>query len=121
VDADEQDGGGGSGGHLFFLYRLRPEVIEALAGQFALLGPVSGAHFNPVVTLAEWWTARRGGTGVNAREVAVYVPSQIAGAIAGAILADAMFGEPLVKWSTHTVPPGTCCWERSWRPPGWSC
>ncbi|MFF0131711.1 aquaporin [Streptomyces mirabilis] len=66
-----------------------------------LLGPVSGAHFNPVVTLAEWWTARRGGAGVNAREVAVYVAAQIVGAIAGAILADAMFGEPLVKWSTH--------------------
>ncbi|MGW1712452.1 aquaporin [Streptomyces sp. NPDC002156] len=67
-----------------------------------LLGPVSGAHFNPVVTLAEWWTARRGGgVGVTAREVAVYVPAQIVGAIAGAILADAMFGEPLVEWSTH--------------------
>ncbi|MFD9324405.1 aquaporin [Streptomyces sp. NPDC060065] len=66
-----------------------------------LLGPVSGAHFNPVVTLAEWWTARRGGAGVTPREVAVYVPAQIVGAIAGAILADAMFAEPLVKWSTH--------------------
>ncbi|MGW1675093.1 aquaporin [Streptomyces sp. NPDC002324] len=66
-----------------------------------LLGPVSGAHFNPVVTLAEWWTARRGGPGVTPREVAVYLPAQIVGAIAGAILADAMFAEPLVKWSTH--------------------
>jgi glycerol uptake facilitator-like aquaporin len=66
-----------------------------------LLGPVSGAHFNPVVTLAEWWTARRGGAGVTLREAAVYLPAQIVGAIAGAILADAMFGEPLVKWSTH--------------------
>ncbi|MGP4048838.1 aquaporin [Streptomyces sp. 2A115] len=66
-----------------------------------LLGPVSGAHFNPVVTLAEWWTARRGGAGVTLREAAVYVPAQIVGAIAGAILADAMFGKPLVEWSTH--------------------
>ncbi|MFF3346634.1 aquaporin [Streptomyces sp. NPDC002779] len=66
-----------------------------------LLGPVSGAHFNPVVTLAEWWTARRGGDGVTAREAAVYVPAQVVGAIAGAILADAMFGKPLVEWSTH--------------------
>ena len=31
----------------------------------------------------------------------MYVPAQTVGAIAGAILADAMFGEPLVKWSTH--------------------
>ncbi|MFF0000549.1 aquaporin [Streptomyces avermitilis] len=66
-----------------------------------LLGPVSGAHFNPVVTLAELWTARRGGAGVTLREAAMYVPAQIVGAIAGAILADAMFGKPLVEWSTH--------------------
>ncbi|MFE1444233.1 aquaporin [Streptomyces sp. NPDC058739] len=66
-----------------------------------LLGPVSGAHFNPVVTVAEWWSTRRTGGGVTAREIGVYVPAQIAGAIAGAILADAMFGEPLVEWSTH--------------------
>lgn len=31
----------------------------------------------------------------------MYVPSQIGGAIAGAVLADAMFGRPLVEWSTH--------------------
>ncbi|MFJ8567591.1 aquaporin [Streptomyces sp. NPDC093514] len=76
-------------------------TVFGLGVLIALLGPVSGAHFNPAVTLAEWWTARRGGAGVTARELAVYVPSQIVGAIAGAILADAMFGEPLVKWSTH--------------------
>ncbi|GAA2742197.1 MIP/aquaporin family protein [Kitasatospora cinereorecta] len=66
-----------------------------------LLGPVSGAHFNPVVTLAEWWSGRKDPKGLGPREVAAYVPAQIVGAIAGAILADAMFGEPLVKWSTH--------------------
>ncbi|MFE6843832.1 aquaporin [Streptomyces sp. NPDC057686] len=76
-------------------------TVFGLGVLIALLGPVSGAHFNPAVSLAEWWTARRGGAGVTARELAVYVPSQIAGAIAGAILADAMFGEPLVTWSTH--------------------
>jgi glycerol uptake facilitator-like aquaporin len=76
-------------------------TVFGLGVLILLLGPVSGAHFNPVVTLAEWWTARRGGAGVTLREVAVYLPAQIVGAIAGAILADAMFGEPLVKWSTH--------------------
>ncbi|MER6160348.1 MIP/aquaporin family protein [Streptomyces sp. NPDC001868] len=76
-------------------------TVFGLGVLILLLGPVSGAHFNPVVTLAEWWTARRGGPGVTPREVAVYLPAQIVGAIAGAILADAMFGEPLVKWSTH--------------------
>ncbi|MGW6563940.1 aquaporin [Streptomyces sp. NPDC054975] len=76
-------------------------TVFGLGVLIALLGPVSGAHFNPAVTLAEWWTARRGGAGVDARELAVYIPAQVVGAIAGAVLADAMFGEPLVKWSTH--------------------
>lgn len=76
-------------------------TVFGLGVLIALFGPVSGAHFNPVVTLAEWWTARRGGPGVTVRETAVYVPAQIVGAIGGAVLADAMFGEPLVKWSTH--------------------
>ncbi|MFD6969776.1 aquaporin [Streptomyces sp. NPDC059949] len=76
-------------------------TVFGLGVLITLLGPVSGAHFNPAVTLAEWWTARRGGAGVSARELAVYVPSQIGGAIAGAVLADAMFGRPLVEWSTH--------------------
>ncbi|WP_426366969.1 aquaporin [Streptomyces sp. E-08] len=76
-------------------------TVLGLGVLIALLGPVSGAHFNPAVSLAEWWTARRGGAGVTGRELAVHVPSQIVGGILGAILADAMFGEPLVKWSTH--------------------
>ncbi|MDX3457376.1 aquaporin family protein [Streptomyces sp. ME02-8801-2C] len=76
-------------------------TVFGLGVLILLFGPVSGAHFNPVVTLAEWWSARRGGDGVTAREVAVYVPAQIVGAVAGAILADAMFGRPLVEWSTH--------------------
>ncbi|MFB6520429.1 aquaporin [Streptomyces sp. NPDC056401] len=76
-------------------------TVFGLGVLITLLGPVSGAHFNPVVSLAEWWTTRRTGGGITAREIAVYVPAQITGAIAGAILADAMFGEPLVKWSAH--------------------
>ncbi|MEV5972326.1 MIP/aquaporin family protein [Streptomyces sp. NPDC051921] len=76
-------------------------TVFGLGVLIALLGPVSGAHFNPAVSLAEWWTACRGGAGVTGSELAVYVPSQIVGGILGAILADAMFGEPLVQWSTH--------------------
>ncbi|MGW5349744.1 aquaporin [Streptomyces sp. NPDC004031] len=76
-------------------------TVFGLGVLIALLGPVSGAHFNPVVTLAAWWTGRRGGEDPTAREVAAYVPAQIAGAIGGAVLADAMFAEPLVRWSTH--------------------
>ncbi|WP_053764220.1 aquaporin [Streptomyces sp. AS58] len=76
-------------------------TVFGLGVLILLLGPVSGAHFNPVVTLADWWTNRRTGNGTTLRDLAVYVPAQIAGAIAGAMLADAMFGEPLVQWSTH--------------------
>ncbi|MFF4588540.1 aquaporin [Streptomyces sp. NPDC001388] len=82
-------------------------TVFGLGVLITLLGPVSGAHFNPAVTLAEWFTARRGGAGVTLREAAAYVPAQIAGAVAGAVLADAMFGEPLVKWSTHDRSAGT--------------
>ncbi|CAG6391150.1 aquaporin family protein [Streptomyces cocklensis] len=76
-------------------------TVFGLGVLIALLGPVSGAHFNPVVTLAEWWTARRGGPGVTLREAALYIAAQIAGATGGAILADAMFGKALVTFSTH--------------------
>ncbi|GHF50259.1 aquaporin [Streptomyces griseosporeus] len=76
-------------------------TVFGLGVLILLLGPVSGAHFNPVVTLAEWWTGRRGGTGVTIREAAVYIPVQTVGAIAGAILADGIFGRPLVEWSAH--------------------
>ncbi|MGW3912106.1 aquaporin [Streptomyces sp. NPDC005070] len=76
-------------------------TVFGLGVLIALLGPVSGAHFNPVVTLAAWATGRRTGDGPTAREVAAYIPAQVAGAVAGAVLADAMFGEPLVRWSTR--------------------
>ncbi|MFD8420196.1 aquaporin [Streptomyces sp. NPDC059466] len=76
-------------------------TVFGLAVLITLFGPVSGAHFNPAVTLAAWFTGRKSGDGTTAREVAVYVPAQIVGAIGGAVLADAMFGEPLVKWSAH--------------------
>ncbi|MFD0313215.1 aquaporin [Streptomyces flavalbus] len=76
-------------------------TVFGLGVLITLFGPVSGAHFNPAVTVAEWWTARRGGAGIGPREVAAYVAAQTVGAIAGAVLANAMFGEPLVAWSTH--------------------
>ncbi|WP_208614912.1 aquaporin [Streptomyces caeruleatus] len=76
-------------------------TVFGLAVLITLFGPVSGAHFNPVVTLAVWFTGRRTGTGPSLREVAAYVPAQVAGAIGGAVLADAMFARPLVRLSTH--------------------
>jgi glycerol uptake facilitator-like aquaporin len=59
-----------------------------------IFGPISGAHFNPVVTLvfAAKGEARRG-------EVLTYIPVQIAGAIAGVFLAHLMFDEPILQIS----------------------
>lgn len=76
-------------------------TVFGLGVLIALFGPVSGAHFNPVVSLAAWAGGLRGGDGMSLREVAAYVPAQIAGAIAGAVLANAMFARPLISWSTH--------------------
>jgi glycerol uptake facilitator-like aquaporin len=76
-------------------------TVFGLGVLITVLGPVSGAHFNPAVTLAAWFTGRHKAGGLTLRDVAAYVPAQIAGAIGGAVLADAMFAEPLVEWSTH--------------------
>ena len=58
----------------------------------ATLGPVSGAHFNPAVTLA--FAVRRE---ISPALAVVYVLVQVAGCIAGALIAHAMFGLPLVQ------------------------
>ena len=54
-------------------------------------GPVSGAHFNPVVSLADWFLGRRTRSGLPLPDVAAYTLAQIAGGIAGALLANIMF------------------------------
>lgn len=56
-----------------------------------------GAHFNPVVTAADWVLGRRYGLG----QAAAVIACQITGAIAGAALADAMFAEPVLSPSRH--------------------
>lgn len=66
-----------------------------------LFGPVSGGHLNPVVTLCAWWTGRRSGAPLPGREAAWYVSAQLAGAMGGALLAEAMFGRAPGGWSTQ--------------------
>jgi len=68
----------------------------ALVALILTFGPISGAHFNPAVTLAD---ASQGG--LTWREVPVYIAAQIAGAFAGVAAAHLMFGEPLFFASRH--------------------
>jgi glycerol uptake facilitator-like aquaporin len=56
---------------------------------------VSGSHFNPVVTVVDILLHRRRWS-----TAAVYLPAQVVGCIAGAMLANAMFAAPAVEWST---------------------
>jgi glycerol uptake facilitator-like aquaporin len=56
-----------------------------------LFGPVSGAHFNPVVSLADWFLGRRTGHGLSLPHVGAYTAAQVVGGIAGAVLANLMF------------------------------
>ena len=68
----------------------------ALVALILTFGPVSGAHFNPAVTIAD---ASLGG--IAWREVPVYVAAQIVGAFAGVGAADVMFGLPIYFASRH--------------------
>lgn len=68
----------------------------ALVALILAFGPISGAHFNPAVTLAEAGLGR-----TPWREVAGYVAAQLAGAFAGVLAAHLMFGEPAFAASTH--------------------
>lgn len=71
-------------------------TAAALVALILTFGPVSGAHFNPAVTIAD---ASQGGISWSA--VPVYLAAQFIGAILGVWTAHAMFGEPILMMSTH--------------------
>jgi glycerol uptake facilitator-like aquaporin len=71
-------------------------------GLYALIvifGPVSGAHFNPVISGLSMWEGR-----LPARHAVVYVSAQVIGAFIGVVAAHAMFGLPIVQISAHNRP-----------------
>ncbi len=68
----------------------------ALAALILTFGPISGAHFNPAVTLADAWQR-----GIAWREVPSYIGAQLAGAFLGVAAAHLMFGLPLFFASRH--------------------
>ncbi len=79
--------------------QLFENAAATAAGLFAIIlmfGPVSGGHFNPVVSFAD---ARLGGMAW--RDAAAYVPAQVAGCVLGAVVANGMFSLAAVSISTH--------------------
>jgi glycerol uptake facilitator-like aquaporin len=80
--------------------QLLENAFATGAGLVALIlafGSVSGAHFNPVVSIVDW---RFGG--LPARDLGAYVGAQVTGACAGCVLANLMFDLPAIEWSTKT-------------------
>jgi glycerol uptake facilitator-like aquaporin len=78
---------------------LLGNTLSTGAGLIVLIlvfGPVSGAHFNPAVTLADAWQG-----GLPWRSVPGYLVAQVLGAYAGAAVAHVMFGDPLFFASHH--------------------
>jgi arsenate reductase len=79
--------------------QLLENSAATAAGLFAIIlmfGPISGGHFNPVVSLVD---AAFGG--LSRRDALAYIPAQIAGCITGAIAANAMFALSAISISTH--------------------
>ena len=80
--------------------QLLENSIATGAGLVALIlafGSVSGAHFNPVVSLADRILG-----GLTSRELGFYVPAQVVGGCAGAVIANLMFDLDAVTLSTHS-------------------
>jgi glycerol uptake facilitator-like aquaporin len=81
---------------------LLANAIATGAGLYTLiiiLGPISGAHFNPVVSAVSLWEGRLTGN-----QSAVYMLAQFGGAFAGVAAAHAMFGLPVVQISARIRP-----------------
>ena len=79
--------------------QLLENAAATAAGLFAIIlmfGPISGGHFNPVVSLVD---AAFGG--LARRDAIAYIPAQLAGCITGAVVANAMFALSAISISTH--------------------
>src|SRR5579859_35559 len=78
---------------------LFENAAATAAGLYAIIlmfGPVSGAHFNPVISFVD---AAFGG--ISRRDALVYLPAQVGGCALGAVAANAMFATSAINFSTH--------------------
>jgi glycerol uptake facilitator-like aquaporin len=75
-------------------------TVFGLGVLILLFGPVSGAHFNPVVSAADWLLGRRTRTGLTGRDTLAYTSAQVVGGVLGAVLANVMFDLPAGQIST---------------------
>src|SRR5512141_1394374 len=62
-------------------------TVLGLAVLILMFGPVSGAHFNPVVTAADWLLGHRSGSGISGGDALAYIVVQVIGAVSGSWLA----------------------------------
>jgi glycerol uptake facilitator-like aquaporin len=85
------------------LQLLTNSLVTALglAVLIVVFAAAGGAHFNPVVTGADWLLSRGTARGYRLGEAAAVIGCQVAGAVAGAALADAMFAVPVLAASGH--------------------
>ena len=72
-----------------------------LAVLILIFAPAGGAHFNPVVTVADWLLGRRTEHGYSLGQACAVIGCQIVGAISGAALAEAMYAAPVLTPSQH--------------------
>ena len=77
------------------LFENAVATAGALVAIILAVGSVSGAHLNPLVTLADRFYG-----GVTTKATGVYIAAQTVGGILGAMAANVMFSEPVVSWST---------------------
>jgi glycerol uptake facilitator-like aquaporin len=75
-------------------------TVFGLAVLILMFGPVSGAHFNPVVTAADWLLGHRSGKGISTSDALAYVVVQVIGAVGGAWLANVMFDRRVFELAT---------------------
>lgn len=80
-------------------------TVLGLVVLIVVLGPVSGAHLNPVVSAADWLLGRRGGTGLSGGDASAYALVQTVGGSCGAVLADAMYDVPVHLSTTERSGP----------------